>query len=281
MTSIPICRPVQLPTFEQRLRAGRLAERINPANKVHPAAVADLAAQFNTHIPINPEHTAVLNSAWWGSRGVQCTVGFLERVPADFQRHFLEHANAWAQYANVEFTSAPAGTRPMLRVTVTGDGYWSFLGPQILTIPDREPTMCLQDFHRGMPESEWVRVVRHEVGHTLGLIHEHALPEIIALLDREATIRKFMASQGWPRSMVIEQILTPPAPGTYRSRNPSQISIMCYQFEADCTLNHRPIPGGRDITPDDGAFVGDLYPKAAGLVPMSGDEILARLVDVL
>jgi hypothetical protein len=166
-------------------------------------------------------------------------------------------------------------------VTCRGDGFWSYLGPQILTIPAGQPTMCLQDFDRGMPESEWRRVVRHEVGHTLGLLHEHMLPEIIALLDPEAVIADFMASQGWPRQMVVQQILTPPAPGTYRASKTSVHSLMCYQFSARVTRNHQPIPGGLDITPEDGEFVGSLYPRAAGLEPMTYEDILARIVDVL
>lgn len=280
MSVIPICSPKQLPTFEQKLRAGRYAERINPANKVHSAALADLSAHFNIELPISPQHTAVLNSAFWGVKGVKASVGFLERVPEDFKRHFLDHANAWSQYANVEFHPAGPGERPMVQLTVLGEGYWSYLGPQCLTIALGQPTMCLQDFHKGMPESEWVRVVRHEVGHFLGLIHEHSLPEIIARLNAEATIRKFMASQGWSRPMVIQQILTPPAPGTYRSRNPSQLSIMCYQFEGDCTVDHRPIVGGTDITPDDGDFMGELYPRGSGLAPMTAADIFARISDV-
>jgi hypothetical protein len=280
MNDIMACRDRQLP-FDLALQAGRMAARINPANETPQFALNNLAAQFGISLPIHPEHTALLNSAYWGVKGVHCTVGFLERVPADFQQHFLMHANAWGQYANVVFSLAGPGEVPMVRVTCRGDGYWSYLGPQILSIPADQPTMSLQDFDRGMPESEWRRVVRHEVGHTLGLLHEHALPEIIALLDPEAVIADFMATQGWSRQMIIEQILTPPAPGSYRSRKPNANSIMCYQFAAKDTRNRQPIPGGLDITPDDGAFVGSLYPRASGLQPMTSAEILARIVDVL
>jgi hypothetical protein len=277
---IPVCRDRQLP-FDLALQAGRACALINPANAVPRHALANVASRYSMHLPIHPEHTALLNSAYWGVRGVHCTVGFLEPVPADFQQHFLLHANAWGQYANVRFELAPAGQVAMVRVTCRGDGYWSYLGPQIMTIPANQPTMSLQDFDRGMPESEWVRVVRHEVGHTLGLLHEHSLPEIISLLDPEAVIADFSASQGWSRQMIIEQILTPPAPGTYRVGKPSTASIMCYQFPAKDTKSRRPIPGGLDITPDDGAFVGSLYPKASGLKPMTVEEILARIINVL
>lgn len=280
MNNMHVCRDKHLP-FDLALQSGRIAGRINPANATPQYSINNLAAQYGIQLPIHPDHTALLNSAYWGVRGVLCTVGFLENVPAEFKQQFLAHANAWNQYANVVFKLAGPGETPMVRVTVRGDGYWSYLGPQILTIPGNQPTMSLQDFDKGMPDSEWRRVVRHEVGHTLGLLHEHMLPEIISLLNPEAVIADFMATQGWSRQMIVEQILTPPAPGTYRVSKPSVNSIMCYQFSGRDTRTGQPIPGGLDITPDDGAFVGSLYPKASGLVPMTYDDILARIVDVL
>jgi hypothetical protein len=280
MSEIPVCKDVHLP-FDLALQSGRFAERINPANAVPQHSINRLSTEFGVHLPIHPEHTALLNSAYWGVRGIECTVGFLENVTDEFKQHFLAHANAWSQYANVHFKLAGPGEPAMLRVTCRGDGFWSYLGPQILSIPAGQPTMCLQDFDKGMPESEWRRVVRHEVGHTLGLLHEHMLPEIIALLDPEAVIADFMASQGWPRQMVVQQILTPPAPGTYRASKTSVHSLMCYQFSARVTRNHQPIPGGFDITPEDGAFVGSLYPKVAGLEPMTYNDILSAIIDVL
>lgn len=280
MSNFPVCKDVHLP-FDLALQSGRFAERINPANAVPQHSINRIANQFGINLPIHPEHTALLNSAYWGVRGVQCTVGFLENVTDEFKQHFLAHANAWSQYANVHFKLAGPGQPAMVRVTCRGDGYWSYLGPQILSIPAGQPTMSLQDFDRGMPEAEWRRVVRHEVGHTLGLLHEHMLPEIIALLDPETVIADFVASQGWTRQMVIQQILTPPAPGTYRASKPNVYSIMCYQFSARDTRNRQPIPGGLDITPEDGAFVGSLYPRAAGLEPMTYDDILAAIIDVL
>lgn len=277
---IPVCTPRRL-DFDQALRAGRAAARLNPANRLHGEQLANVASMYGRLLPIHPEHTALLNSAYWGYEGVHLTVSFLENVSAEFKQHFLMHANAWGQYANVQFSLAAAGSPGIVRVSCRTEGYWSYLGPQIATIARDQPTMSLQDFDRGMPESEWKRVVRHEVGHTLGLLHEHMLPEIIGLLDPEPTIADFEASQGWPRQMVIEQILTPPTPGTYTASDPSVYSIMCYQFNERCTRNHKPIPGGSDITPKDGEFVGRIYPKLPGVKPMPVDEILARISDVL
>jgi hypothetical protein len=38
-------------------------------------------------------------------------------------------------------------------------------------------------------------------------------------------------------------------------------SIMCYQIDADLTVDGEPIVGGTDITPNDFAFAAEVYPK--------------------
>ena len=36
---------------------------------------------------------------------------------------------------------------------------------------------------------------------------------------------------------------------------------MCYQIDADLTVDGEPIVGGTDITPNDYAFAAQVYPK--------------------
>jgi hypothetical protein len=274
----PICVPKSLPP-ELVIPAARVAQRLNPVNAIPAASI--IRARAAGMPPLEPEHAALLTSAYWGPQGVHLTVGFLERVPSDFQQHVLDHANAWSRYGNVQFSLAPSAVRAQVRITVRGDGYWSYLGTGILTIPAGRPTLCLQDFDRGMPESEWRRVVRHEVGHTLGFPHEHARAEIVALLNPARTIAYFERTQGWSEDMIRQQILNPLPAGQIRGTAADVTSIMAYQFPGDCTQSGLPIPGGLDIDPTDGAFCDAIYPRQSGLKPMSPAEILKRIKDVL
>jgi hypothetical protein len=140
------------------------------------------------------------------------------------------------------------------------DGYWSYLGTDLLLVPTG-PTMNLEGFTMNTPDSEFHRVVRHETGHTLGFPHEHMRKELVARLDREKVIAAYMASQGWAREEVEDQILTAldDAALLYND-HADETSIMCYQIAAELTLDGRAIAGGLDINPRDRAFVATVYP---------------------
>ncbi len=42
--------------------------------------------------------------------------------------------------------------------------------------------------------------------------------------------------------------------------NAEEDSVMCYQLPGQITTDGKPIVGGVDITPNDGAFLGKVYP---------------------
>lgn len=233
--------------------AARKAVEQNPQNA--PLFSADALRTFST--TPHPSHIAALTSKWWRA-GTVLGVQFIESPAQDFQQHVLSHMNAWSSQANIKF--ALTNTDPTVRITLRQDGYWSYVGTDILSISAQEPTMCLQNFDQGMPESEYFRVVRHETGHTLGFIHEHSRKEIVDLLDPQKTIVYFEQTQGWSPQMIQDQILTPQDPAALTALPAEELSIMCYQFPAQVTKNGQPIPGGTDITAEDYKLAGLIYP---------------------
>jgi Hemopexin len=168
--------------------------------------------------------------------------------------------NAWGSWANVKFTETAVD--PQVRIDrKAGDGYWSYLGTDVLSIPAAEPTMNLASFTMDTPESEFHRVVRHETGHTLGFPHEHRRKEIVERIDREKAIALFMSTQGWSRQEVIEQVLTPFENSALRATaRTDQDSIMCYGLPAQIMEDGVAVPGGKDIDDFDAQFASKLYP---------------------
>ena len=251
-------KPCAVKALPQSLwtEAAATAIRINPAN-------APAIHQFRAAFPgavLPPAHLALLTAKYWGSKGVDLTVGFMDNPPLDLQHRILSHMNAWGKFSNVRFR--PTNTNPQVRIArQRGDGYWSYLGTDILHIDPQAPTMNLEAFTMNTPDSEFYRVVRHETGHTLGFVHEHMRREIVDDIDQEKAIAYFMKTQGWSREEVIAQVLTPIDPGSVKGTpHADPDSIMCYWLPAEIMKDHTPIPGGTDINPADADFAHLMYP---------------------
>lgn len=235
------------------LDAADLAVSANPVN-------APQSGASGAQLRLPPEHIALLTSRYWGHAGKLLRVRFLEKVPGALQDKIVSHMNAWhAGGASVQFLRTSG--RADVRVTLASEGYWSYLGTDIRTVPQEEPTLCLQDFSLQTPDSEFHRVVRHEAGHTLGFPHEHMRRELVARIDPAKAYAYFARYDGWDKQTVDEQVLTPLEDRQlFFTSDPDTSSIMCYQLPGSITRDGHPILGGTDIDPADQRFANAIYP---------------------
>lgn len=255
-SAIETCTVKVLPR-ELWASAAQKAIEINPANAVN---TFQLMAAAPAMAPA-PDFLALMTAKYWGRSGVRLTVSFLDNPPADLRARILGHMNAWNRTANVIFTETASSGQVRIARTA-GDGYWSYLGTDILSIKASEATMNLDSFTMNSPDSEFFRVVRHETGHTLGFPHEHLRREIIARIDREKAIALFMRTQGWSREEVIAQVLTPlDQSALIATAQPDPASIMCYGLPASIMSDGVAVPGGADIDASDAQFAASVYPQ--------------------
>ena len=252
---IIVCTPKQLPR-NLWISAARIASEINPLN--HPP-IERLTRIMPEFVP-EADRIAVLTQKKWHTKGVRLTVGFLDNPPSDLRARILSHMNAWSLTANVRFEET--NTAPQVRIARIPDGYWSYLGTDILSIDPAEPTMNLEGFTVDTPDSEFHRVVRHETGHTLGFPHEHMRRELVNKIDRAKAIAYFAATQGWSEQVVIQQVLTPIEEGSLLGTpHADPNTIMCYQIPGSITKDGKPIIGGLDIDQQDYEFAAKIYPN--------------------
>jgi hypothetical protein len=178
--------------------------------------------------------------------------------------------NAWNKTANVQFLEAKSD--PQVRIARNeGDGYWSNLGTDILSIDPSEPTMNLESFTMSTADSEFHRVVRHETGHTMGFPHEHMRKELVAKIDPQKAIKFYAKDQGWNALTVRQQVLTPIEESSLLgTAHPDPNSIMCYQIPGTITKDGQPIVGGLDIDQLDYEFAAKVYPKSGPSIFASG-----------
>jgi hypothetical protein len=261
------------------VKAAQTARRINPVNAPVFGAMAAAPGTFDVSDPLQ---IAVVTSKYWGASPRRLTVSFMETTPSDLQARIVSHMNAWTNTGCISFT--PTGGTGDVRISRGGGGYWSYLGTDILHIPTNRQTMNLQGFTMQTPDSEYLRVVRHETGHTLGFPHEHMRKELVARIDPQKAYQWFLATYNWPKEMVDAQVLTPLDDATILGTPADQDSIMCYQLPGKITKDGNPIRGGTDIDKTDYAFAGKIYPKpTAGHLTQHDDwtELEDRTVDVL
>jgi hypothetical protein len=226
---------------------------------------------------MEPQRIAVLTSKYWGAKPRKLTVSFMETTPADLRARIISHMNAWTKTGSISFVET--SRTGQVRVSRSMDGYWSYLGTDVLLIPKNRQTMNLQGFTMNTPESEYKRVVRHETGHTLGCPHEHMRKALVARIDPQKAYDYFLRTQGWDKATVDAQVLTPLNERSLMSTPPDQTSIMCYQLPGSITRDGRPILGGNDINATDYAFIGKIYPKAGAAFAMAEGEASVELGD--
>ena len=248
------------------VRAAEVATRINPVNA--PLTAAASMASFG--VPPTRAELAVITQKYWGPKPRTLSVSFVESTPANLRSRIVANLNAWTKSGCITFAETK-GTGDV-RISRAGSGYWSYLGTDIRLIPKHQPTMNLQSFTMSTPESEYKRVVRHEAGHTLGFPHEHMRKALVARIDRTKAYAYFLATYGWNKQQVDEQVLTPLDEKTLIRTPADQTSIMCYQLPGSITKDGKPILGGRDINATDYAFVAEIYPKAGGAQGMNEAE---------
>ena len=251
---VPGCSIKALPR-RLLMRSADHAMRINPVNAPMAAPIG-AGSDFGVSDPMS---IAVMTAKYFGPSPRQLTVSFMETTPADLRARIINHMNAWTQSGCISFVET-SGTGDV-RISREGNGYWSYLGTDVLLIPKNRPTMNLQAFTMNTRESEYKRVVRHETGHTLGFPHEHMRKELIARIDPKKAYLFFLADQGWNKAMVDAQVLRPLDQASILGTAPDQTSIMCYQLPASITKDGKPVIGGTDINTTDYKFAGQIYPK--------------------
>ncbi len=143
---------------------------VTSGNQNHYCVVVSTAAQRSN------DKAALLNSTRWNT-GDQIRVAFMEGDP-DLQNRVKAVAQQWTapDMANLTFQFVEQGDAEIRIGFLEGDGSWSYLGTECRDIPADETTMNYGWLTPDSDDDELQRVVLHEFGHALGLIHEHQNP---------------------------------------------------------------------------------------------------------
>lgn len=240
-------------------------------------AIADQPTPSDTaqHGDAKFRAVAYKGKAW--PNGYKFTVGFTGGTETEIAT-FKTAAAAWAKVANVSF-SYPQATNYDIRVRFNpNDGAWSYVGTDCKLIPQPDPTMNLG----------WLALdaYKHEIGHTLGLLHEHQNPNAGIKWNEWQVIQDLQGPpNNWSIDVIRYNVLSPYLPGNVITTAMDGKSIMMYPIPARWTTNGFSTNGGEDLSPDDIAFIRQMYPfetaPADGSVTMPKSQVdsLVRLVN--
>ena len=117
-----------------------------------------------------------------------------------------------------------------------GAGSWSYLGTVAQQIDVGQPTMNYGWLTPDSPDDELRRVVLHEFGHALGLIHEHQNPNHPIAWNRDAVIADLSGPpNNWDEDKIKSNVLSTYDPAEVEATEVDRLSIMMYPVPAAWT----------------------------------------------
>lgn len=226
----------------------------------------DLARLIAEQARKPPEWRAAADEALLWTSGQVVTVRFLEeRYPIDDQ--VLAIAGKWCEHANLSFVLTDDRDAD-IRISYAGTQNMSQIGTRSrleADAPANQPSMWLPG---ALDASTIDRVVLHEFGHALGLIHEHQSPDAHIPWKRGAVYSTYGAlglewiERNWFRRY--------DSTSTVRHTAFDRSSIMLYPISARLVEDPSfATPLNTRLSPSDRAFVRMLYPGRPPEAPPS------------
>jgi serralysin len=206
---------------------------------------------------------AVLKSAKWNPGDV-ISVRFLEGDP-DLQARVQTVAEEWTApgMANLTLDFRSDGPTDIRIAFQQGNGSWSYLGTMCRQIvPDSEPTMNYGWLTPESTDDELRRVVLHEFGHALGMIHEHQNPNGGIQWNKDAVRRDLSRSPNKWNAAAIENNMFKFYPKTdLIASDIDPNSIMMYPIPLSWTMDGFSAELNGDLSETDRDLIRSVYPQ--------------------
>ena len=207
---------------------------------------------------VGRDRAALRRDAKWPP-GAVISIAFLDGDPI-LQQRVKETALQWTAVGlarlRFEFRAAPPA---LVRISFQHQGSWSAIGTTCRQVTDQtEPTMNFDKLTKRSSQTELKRVVLHEFGHALGLVHEHQSPEAEIHWNRDRVFEDL--SFRWSTDKIEENVFQAYAKKetNYTALDPR--SIMNYPIPSSWTVDGFSLGLNRELSPIDKAFIHAQYP---------------------
>jgi hypothetical protein len=204
---------------------------------------------------------AMLNGAKWPSGGT-IVLSFLDGDPSLHHR-VMQAAQAWCgpMMANVNLFFIGSGDQGDIRISFRYPGSWSAIGTTCLHRTDRsKPTMNFGWLTPHSTDDEVRRVVLHEFGHALGLVHEHQNPGGKIQWNRMNVISDLSGPPNlWSLNVIESNMFKAYEEDDTSFTRLDPQSIMMYPIPAHWTKDGFSTHLNADLSPLDRQFIRQLY----------------------
>lgn len=210
---------------------------------------------------VRSHRAALLLSTKW-EPGQSITVMFLEG-DRSLRDRVESVAREWTREgrANLNLVFVEEGPADIRIAFEQGAGSWSYLGTDCHTIPDGQATMNYGWLDANSPDEELRRVVLHEFGHALGLIHEHQNPEDPIEWNKPAVYSDLGGPpNNWDQATIDNNMFKAYEPEELAATTVDPASIMMYPIPAAWTLNGFSAGLNGELSPQDEALIANQYP---------------------
>jgi hypothetical protein len=202
---------------------------------------------------------AIIRAKWRQKANI--TISFLDGKPK-IQNKVKAVAQEWLGpgMANLKF-SFRKNNDTLIRISFKYEGSWSTIGTTCEQVSDKsQPTMNYGWLDENSPDDEVRRVVLHEFGHALGLIHEHQNPGGVIHWNRKNVIEDLSKPPNkWPLGVIEHNMFEPykKKETNYTMLDPH--SIMMYSIPARWTTDGFSVGLNTNLSDTDKKFIHRLY----------------------
>ncbi len=217
-------------------------------------------------MPLKPDTTdhgitaGILSSKKWEwNKGAEreIRVCFLDGGDILIQK-VMDKAKLWEPIAKVKFREVDFVDNPDVKISFLGEGSWSKIGTDA---KGEDISMNLGWLTTDSPDQEYSRVVLHEFGHVLGLVHEHSLVSGNPIeWDRKKVKAYYMNRYPfWNEQQIEDNIYHRYASESLNGGQYDPQSIMIYGVPGELLKSKKEIKWNNKISVNDKKTVFDAY----------------------
>jgi serralysin len=171
-------------------------------------------------------------------------------------------AKEWEKYCGKVFVFVnnpnEQNIQPDITISFKESGSWSLIGKESRT---KVPSMNLGWLTPNTNDDEYRRVVLHEFGHALGLVHEHQNPNNHISWNKENVYAYYKQKYGWTKQTTYYNFFEKYSVNQMNSSAFDSLSIMMYEIPEIFTTNGFHTKSNIQLSEMDKKWIGIIYPK--------------------